>query len=217
MAVSDDLFSQLGNSGVKGLEGIQHHVHAFLEGVSFICFGNRCVNIVSAKLVDFQPAGFEVKEALEGRGIFFADIQQRIHRFVGHIVAQVANRDRGAVISQIDILVGPIPHYGLVDLSQDRAVISIDTVLFLINRLSKGGIMMAGIHHQFAPGQVFFFTSYIYLEGITVGDRVIQGDQGAEASHVFDIEDFFFRFRQCMGCVMAHFFQPVFQIAGGGH
>jgi len=147
MIIIKDLLSQLCDSGIKGLEGVQHHLYSFLESVGLIGFGNRGIDIISAQVIRFQPAGLEVKIALEGRGIGFANIQQGRYSLIRDVVLQVADSDRALVIAQVNVFICPVPDYGLVNLAQDGPIITINSVELLVNGCPEVWIGMAGVHH----------------------------------------------------------------------
>ena len=65
--------------------------------------------------------------------IILADTQQGIHHIIRDIICQVAHRQWAGKVPHIHVFVMPIPHQGLVHLTQDGAILTIDPVQLLVS------------------------------------------------------------------------------------
>ena len=65
--------------------------------------------------------------------------------------------------------------------------------------------------------QFFCFTIHFQFEYITVRDSVIQGNKRARARYILEIDDFLFRFTQCVRFKVAHLFEVITVITRNTH
>ena len=100
-----------------------------------------------------QPSAFQLEVTLERAGVLLNHFEQRVDRFVRHVVGDVANVDRRTVAAQLDVLVVPVADAIDVHLGEHLAVVAIDPIELFIGRLSLFGIGRVGVGHQAVAGQ----------------------------------------------------------------
>ena len=75
--------------------------------------------------------------------------------------------------AQTNILVVPVACKRLIHLSQDRTVIAVNTIQFLIGFGTQVRVTVLNTSHQLTAGEFPGFTIHFDLEDITVCDRII--------------------------------------------
>ncbi len=216
MALVQHLLRLARHARLEGFERRQDLLHRLVQGEGPMDFPHRGVQIVAPQPLDAEPFGLEPKEALEDRRFLATHIEQRLNHLVRQIVPQVAHRQRRGEAAEIDVLVGPVAHQRLVELAEHVALGGIDPQQFAVGGRPQLGAGIGPVGLQLAARQLSRFTVDFDLEGVAVGEGVVDPHQRVPAGDVLQVDDALFRLAQGVGRFAAQIEQPLPVVAGAG-
>ncbi len=161
---------QLGKLGVKTLESLKGHGGCFIVTITFVRFAYRRINVIAAQFVHANLAGFKLEIAMENADIFSGDFKQRIDHFIWQVIDGVAHRDGTFIAAQTDILVFPVAHNILVNLTQNWGILTINPIQLLVSPRTQVRVRGSYQAHQFTASHFFGLTFHFNFENVAVGD-----------------------------------------------
>src|SRR5438876_7435326 len=111
------------------------------------------VDVVPAHLPDSAEPALDREIVLKDAGVPGTDGQQGLDRLLGHVVHEVAHRDRRAVLAQAQVLLLPVRHEGFVDLTDHVGVLREHPVQLTVGRLAHAGVRVAHVYEQVLAGE----------------------------------------------------------------
>jgi hypothetical protein len=154
---------------------------------------------------------------MEDLRILARDLQQRIHRLIGDIVRQVADGHGAGELAQTDVLVVPVARACLVHLPEDRTVVTVHAIQFLVGFGAQVCIPALHVGHQLPACEFLRLAVHFELEHVAVRDGIVQGFQRAHTGHVLDVDDLLLRLAQRVWLEVAHRLEVIAVIARFRH